>query len=254
MSCFEKSLFKRNQALANPQTMAAACAKLGFTCRSFAYGVYIYGEDDQLLMVVDMGHIYFNNETDRALIAELEHEAAQLVAAFWDDRRLQYLSSHYEAYHEQRRWAAQRAEEEQKRQRETRLRQLNVEYARQGIIQSFEAKGFFHQADYNFRPSGNAVDRFFMCAYTRLDELPEDRQTFIEFTVMNDGSIVSDSNYIPSDVHEKADEAMENLENILGNVRREGIEIRRKQIPYQYETKSYCSIHQKATRDVFEYA
>jgi hypothetical protein len=254
MSCFEKSLFKRNQQLANPHVMEAACAKLGYKTRSFAYGSYIYGEDNQLLMVVDMGHIYFNEESDLSLIAELEQEADRLSAAYWDESRLNFLNEHYDAYNEQRRWAARRAEEEKRHQRETRLRQLNVAYARQAIVEAFEQKGFFQQSDYNFRPSGNAVDRFFMCAYTQLDELPEDRQTFIEFTIMNDGSIVSDSNYIPSDVHKAADDAMVVLENTMGNVRREGYEIRRKRIPQQYETKSYCSVQQRAYQTEMAYA
>ena len=221
MSCFESSLFKRNQTIANAHFMAKACQRLGLICDDSGLVVRIYNHNRELLMVVDYGRVFYNNDKDVHLINALETESKALIQEAIDEK--------------------QRREEERVRQRLT----LNTEYARMSIVQIFEEKGFYHQPDNNFRPTAEEIDRFYMCAYTHLDEDPEDRITNIQFTILSDGSIVSDSNYIPEDVHEKADEAMESLEKAMGCQRREGIEIKRKRIPEKYIEKSYCSIHSK---------
>jgi hypothetical protein len=59
----------------------------------------------------------------------------------------------------------------------------------------------------------------------------------IKFTIMNDGSFVTDSNYIPKDIHEHADLAMVGLEKILFNERK----IVPKEIPFKYKNKAFCA-------------
>jgi hypothetical protein len=54
--------------------------------------------------------------------------------------------------------------------------------------------------------------------------------------IQADGTILTDSNYIPADVHDSADEAMEALEGKMGNKRA----IQPKEIPAHYRHKAYC--------------
>ena len=240
MSCFESSLFKRNQIIANAHFMAKACQKLGLSSEDLGPIVRIYDDKPQLLMIIDYGRVFYNNNQDEDLIKALEAESTIMMQEMLDEMQRREENN--------RREIQQR--EEQKRIRQLRL--LNVEYARMSIVQIFEEKGFYHQPDNNFRPTVKEIDRFYMCAYTSMDEDPEDRITNIQFTILSNGSIVSDSNYIPEDVHEKADEAMESLEKAMGCQRREGIEIKRKRIPEKYIDKSYCSIHSKGLQEAFQ--
>ena len=58
----------------------------------------------------------------------------------------------------------------------------------------------------------------------------------IKFTILKDGSVKTDSDYIPKDIHELADKAMESLESVFGNKR----EINGKEIPLKYKHKTFC--------------
>jgi len=117
---------------------------------------------------------------------------------------------------------------------------LNVEYAKKTILSEFESVGFTMKKDYDFVATDEVKDKFFMVGYSKLEN-EDEKRTEIEFSILKDGTIVSDSNYIPYDVHELADKAMEGIENSFGNTRREGIEIKRKEVPVRYKNKSYCS-------------
>ena len=74
-------------------------------------------------------------------------------------------------------------------------------------------------------------------------ENEEENKTEIQFTILNDGSVVTDSNYIPEDIHKLADEAMLKMDNAFGNKRREGIEIKRKEVPIKYQGKTQCTVN-----------
>lgn len=117
---------------------------------------------------------------------------------------------------------------------------LNVEYAKKTILTEFEAVGFSLKKDYGFKPNGEVKEKFFMVGYSKLEN-EDEKRTEIEFSILKDGTIISDSNYIPFDVHELADKAMQGIEKSFGNIRREGIDIKRKEIPVRYKNKSYCS-------------
>lgn len=118
--------------------------------------------------------------------------------------------------------------------------QLNVEYAEQSIMQEFERAGFRRRRDWDFKSNEEVARQFFMVAETRL-EGEEDRETVIKFSILTDGTVVTDSNYIPHDVHELADKAMVELDKVFGTTRREGVEIKRKEIPEKYKGKTYCT-------------
>jgi hypothetical protein len=118
--------------------------------------------------------------------------------------------------------------------------ELNIEYAEQSIIREFERAGFRIRRDWDFKANEEVSKQFFMVAETRMQG-EEERETVIKFSILSDGTIVTDSNYIPHDVHELADKAMLELDKSFGTTRREGFEIKRKTIPEKYRGKTYCS-------------
>lgn len=95
---------------------------------------------------------------------------------------------------------------------------LNVEYAKKTVIDAFKKKGFTLKKLYNFHPSDEEVDRFCMVGYTGLPDEKEKRYE-IQFSILNDGTVVTDSNYLPDDVNERAHAAMDDVEIAFGNKR-----------------------------------
>jgi len=112
---------------------------------------------------------------------------------------------------------------------------LNVEYARSSILLEFKNVGFSLKKDYDFEPNKTEVDRFYMVGYSK-NSKEKDKRTEIKFTILNDGTVVSDTNYLPDDMHKLADEAMRKLEEKLGNERNEN-DIVQKKVPLKYQKK-----------------
>ena len=99
---------------------------------------------------------------------------------------------------------------------------LNAEYARKSLIQSFKRKGFTYL-------SNEEVYSFFMVGRSK-DKTEDEPVAQIKFTILKDGTIITDSEYLPNDVNEKAHDAMDELETLLGNKR----VMTRKDIPSKY--------------------
>lgn len=104
---------------------------------------------------------------------------------------------------------------------------LNVVYAKETILKEFEGVGFTFKRDYDFVATNDEVDRFYMVGYSKIEN-EDEKRTEIQFTILSDGTVVTDSNYIPEDIHKLADEAMLKLDSAFGTSRREGIEIKEK--------------------------
>jgi len=112
---------------------------------------------------------------------------------------------------------------------------LNVEYARSSILSEFKNVGFSLKKDYDFEPNQTEVDRFYMVGYSK-NSKEKEKRTEIKFTILNDGTVVSDTNYLPDDMHKLANEAMQKLEEKLGNKRYDK-DIIQKQVPLKYQKK-----------------
>ena len=121
---------------------------------------------------------------------------------------------------------------------------LNVVYAKETILKEFEGVGFTFKRDYDFVANNEEVERFYMVGVSKIEN-EDEKRTEIQFTILNDGTVVTDSNYIPEDIHKLADEAMLKIDSAFGTQRREGIEIKRKEVPERYKTKSYCTVNNK---------
>lgn len=106
---------------------------------------------------------------------------------------------------------------------------LNAEYARKSLIQSFKRKGFTYLSNDKFHPIEEEVYSFFMVGRSK-DKTEDEPVAQIKFTILKDGTIITDSEYLPNDVNEKAHDAMDELETLLGNKR----VMTRKDVPSKY--------------------
>ena len=109
---------------------------------------------------------------------------------------------------------------------------LNAEYARKSLIQSFKSKGFTYLSNDKFHPTEEEVYSFFMVGKSK-DKTENEPVATIKFTILKDGTIVTDSDYLPNDVNEKAHDAMDELETLLGNKR----VMTKKEVPLKYQHK-----------------
>jgi hypothetical protein len=113
--------------------------------------------------------------------------------------------------------------------------EMRVEYALKAVKQEFAKRHFTLLEDLNFEPNEEVKHRFDMKATSKLSG-EDEPVAKIRFKILADGTLQTDSNYIPEDVHKLADEAMEALEALLGVKR----EVKPKEIPQHYKHKAFC--------------
>jgi hypothetical protein len=207
MSCFESSTFLKSPKVMNQNLLKKACDKLGWE-----YEI----KQDELVVLSTNSNVNLHGEYALKVIGN------QVT---------------YNNYYMKNGKALIAALENQ-------FYELNIEYARTTIIESFENNGFNFKKNYDFVPSTEEVESFFMVGYTK-NKKETEKRTEIKFTILKDGTIVSDSNYIPEDIHKLADEAMEEIDAAFGTQRREDFEIKRKEIPAKYKHKAYCNAKNK---------
>lgn len=211
MSCFESSTFLKNPIVMSQQVLKKACERLGWK----------YETRNELGQ--DVLYIFDVNQN-----SHLYGEFALKVI----DNQVTYNSYYLKNGNQL------------VKDLEQTFYELNVEYARETILQEFQTVGFKLLPDLKFVPNEKEKERFKMVAHSRLSAETEKR-TEIEFTILFDGTIVSDSNYIPEDIHKLADKAMEAIDASFGTVRKEGEQIKRKEIPMKYKNKAYCKTNNK---------
>jgi hypothetical protein len=113
--------------------------------------------------------------------------------------------------------------------------ELNVKYAEESIIREFKKQGWTFKSNDKFKANDNEKVSFYMVGRSKQKEETEPVSQ-IKFTIFKDGSVKTDSDYIPKDIHELADKAMESLEGVFGNKRK----INGKEIPLKYKHKTFC--------------
>ena len=232
MSCFESSVFLKNPQYMNQEVLAKACDTLGWK----------YTRQGEVFTVTDAGQQ-----------ENLHGEFVLAIRGNTVDFNRFYLRD---------------GAEKVQQLRET-FNRLNIEYAEHAVRRAFEEEGFTVQDDPlqdALTPAGTAVDQPVFASRSRythdqlkgkivrnlvatgVTRLPEETEPVIviRFSILDDGTVVSDSNYIPRDVHDRADYAMASLDLFFGSKRREGYEIRRKRIPEAYRDKAYCSPKRKS--------
>lgn len=202
MSCFESSTFLQNPHIMNRKILENACKVLGWK----------YESTIEELVVFDVGQT--TNLHNEYVLKVRKNEVTYNNYYLKNGKELvENLVSQFYT--------------------------LNVEYAEQTVVQEFEKVGFTKRRDWDFEVNEKIVKQFSMIGKTRLSG--EERETVIKFSILTDGTVISDSDYIPEDIHEFADKAMLQLDEAFGTNRREGVEIKRKPIPARYAGKTYCT-------------
>ena len=198
MSRFESSRFTRNPLVINPEVLKKACETLG----------WIYKIDNNILTVINAKQT-----------SKLYGEYALKV-----DMSTNKVS--YNTYYMPD--AKQKVEELQ-----NAFYLINATYAKEALIQEFSKKGFTYRSDFNFQANEKELFQFYMEGQS--SDIDEDESIArIKFTILFDGTIVTDSDYLPNDVNERAHEAMDILEQLLGNKR---VMTKKDNIPAHYLAK-----------------
>jgi hypothetical protein len=194
MSRFESSRFVRNPHIMNVEVLKSACKILG-------WNFHVEGK----LLIVTNALQKSNLYGEFALKLNLDSNEVTYNTYYIPD-------------------AALKVEELQ-----NKFYELNAEYSKTSLIQEFEKKGFTYRSNIRFIPNDKEKFSFYMDAKS-LDPLEDEPYASIKFTVLSDGSIVTDSDYLPNDVNENAHAAMDILEQLLGNKR----VMTKKPIPARY--------------------
>lgn len=197
MSRFESSRFVRNPQVMNTEVLKSACDALG----------WIYHVQENHLIVSDA------------------NQGSQLYGEYALKLNLNTNEVTYNTYYMPN--ALQKVEELQ-----NKFYALNAAYARTSLIQEFRKKGFNYKSNDHFTPTTEEVYSFFMVGRSK-DKTEDEPVAQIKFTILRDGSIVTDSDYLPNDVNERAHDAMDVLEQLLGNKRI----MTKKPIPAKYVGK-----------------
>ena len=198
MSRFESSRFVRNPKVMHVEVLKSACDSLGWT----------YNVKGNELIVTDA------------------NQKTKLYGEFALKLNLITNEVTYNTYYMPN--AAQKVDELQ-----NQFYALNAAYAKRSLIQEFKKKGFAYKSNDRFTPNTEEVYSFFMVGRSK-DKNEDEPVAQIKFVVLKDGTIVTDSDYLPNDVNERAHDAMDVLEQLLGNKR---IMTKKTNIPSKYLAK-----------------
>jgi hypothetical protein len=162
MSRFETSKFVRNPQVMNQEVLKIACDRLGWTYKIV---------NNELLV------------TDIKQNVQLYGEFALKVTGDQVIYNSYYLKNGKELI---------------KELQETFF-PLNVEYAKNTVISEFQLKGFTLKKLYDFKPTEEERERFCMVGITKLPN-EKNKRFEIQFSILKDGTVITDSNYLPDDV------------------------------------------------------
>lgn len=198
MSCFESSTFVKNPDTMNQEVLINACNKLGwkFSISNNELTIYQLNSNEDLRGEYAMKIIGNKVTYNTYYIQNANSKVSELQNTFYE---------------------------------------LNVKYSEESIIKEFKKQGWTYKSNDKFKPNFDEKISFYMVGRSKLKEETEPISQ-IKFTIFKDGSIKTDSDYIPKDIHELADKAMLELEKNIGNNRT----VQGKEIPLKYKHKTFC--------------
>jgi hypothetical protein len=174
MSRFETSKFVRNPSVMNKECLILACQKLNWKHS-------LRGEE---LTIYEIGikQSFGNEYAIRVIGNQVTYNTYYLGNA------KEYVEKLKTVYNE-----------------------LNIEYSKILIINEFKKKGFKFRSNDKHVPNETEKISFYMIGRTK-DLNETDPIGRIKFTILEDGTVISDSNYLPNDVNKLAHEAMDNVD------------------------------------------
>ena len=195
MSRFETSKFVRNTSVMNQNCLIDACKKLNWKYN-------IVGDE---LLISDIG-----------IKQSFDNEFAIKVKGNQVTYNIYYLGN----------------TKEYVQQLQSVYNELNVEYSKTMIINEFKNKGFTFKSNDKFVQTAEEKVSFFMVGRSK-DKTETEPVGQIKFTILNDGTVISDSNYLPDDVNKLAHAAMDAVDLHFSSKRI----MTKKEIPLKYKDR-----------------
>lgn len=195
MSRFETSKFVRNSSVMNQECLVEACQKLNWK--------YNINADELLITDIGIKQSFSGEYAIKVKDNQVTYNTYYLGNA---KEYVSILQSMYNG--------------------------LNIEYSKTMIINEFKKKGFTFKANDKFIQTENEKLSFYMVGRSN-DKIEAEPIGQIKFIILDDGTVVSDSNYLPSDVNKLAHEAMDNIDLNFSSKR----VMTKKEIPLKYREK-----------------
>jgi hypothetical protein len=195
MSRFETSKFVRNQSVMRTDCLIEACDKLGWK----------YRQEGNAILITDINAgISYSGEY---AIKVKDNQVTYNTYYFGNTK--EYVDKLRSLYNS-----------------------LNVEYSKTAVISAFKKHGFTYLSDTNFKQNENEIYRFYMVGRSKNANETEPVGK-VMFTIYADGTVVSDSNYLPEDVNTHAHASMDDIDLNFSSPR----VMTKKEIPPEYRDR-----------------
>jgi hypothetical protein len=192
MSRFETSTFVRNNGYMDSDLLKKACEELNWS----------YTFQNNELLVYDLGNgIDFNGE----YAIKLSNTNVMYNTYYFGDTAIEVDRL------------------------QSKFNELNVSYTETLILRAFKEKGFTFKRNIKFKETTDERISFYMVGRSK-EKSESEPVGEIKFTILRDGTLVSDSNYLPDDVNKRAHSAMDSIDLFFDSPRK----MTKKKIPQKY--------------------
>lgn len=198
MSMFETSRFVRNKQVMRLDCVKEACDRLGWK----------YRLSENELAITDVGR--GQNIWSEDLIIIRGDQVVYNSYVLGGNHDVQKLQDAYEEI----------------------IDELNAEYSRQTVINAFKKNGFTYKSNEKFRATASEKFSFYMVGRSK-DKEESEPVGQIKFTILSDGTVVSDSSYLPEDVNKRAHASMDIIDGDFSSKR----VMTKKDVPPKYREK-----------------
>ena len=195
MSRFETSKFVRNNAVMNRDCLIQACDQLDWK--------YLIKDDELLITDIGVRQSFYGEYAIKVKGNDVTYNT------YYMGNTKEYVEKLQTLYNE-----------------------LNVEYSKNMIVNQFKAKGFTYKSNDKFMVTENEKVSFYMVGRSN-DKKESEPVGQIKFTILFDGTVISDSNYLPDDVNKRAHAAMDEVDLHFSSKRI----MTKKEIPLKYRDK-----------------
>ena len=195
MSRFETSKFVRNSSVMNQECLVDACQKLNWK--------YSINTDELLITDIGIKQSFGGEYAIKVKGNQVTYNTYYLGNA------KEYVSKLQSMYNG-----------------------LNIEYSKTMIINEFKKMGFTFKTNDKFIPTESEKVSFYMVGRSK-DKNESEPVGQILFTILDDGTIVSDSNYLPDDVNKLAHAAMDTIDMNFSSKR----VMTKKDVPLKYRDR-----------------
>lgn len=195
MSRFETSKFIRNASVMNQECLIEACQKLNWK----------YTQRGNELLITDIG---IKQSFGSEFAIKVKGNDVTYNTYYLGNTK-EYVQKLQGVYNE-----------------------LSVEYSKTTVLNEFKKKGFTFKSNDKFIATEEGKVSFFMVGRSK-DKTETEPVGQIKFTILYDGTVVSDSNYLPADVNALAHAAMDGIDLNFSSKR----VMTKKEIPLKYKDR-----------------